>query len=183
MVGFGKFGVQAVASLVCGLIASSALAAKGNMTPEEAFYTLKKPTVTEVAPVQNLPDFSPNLRYVDPATAVMIAEKVIALGQKAWEIIDNNKPVAVWSSVAPFSVVPRTLASANPGDLDNWQGPAVKSFKVEYENLYGIKTASFVYTVHYQYGGQDNGKGAFICKNVFGKFIIAHRFLAQIRAD
>ena len=40
--------------------------------------------------------------------------------------------------------------------------PKSRSYKVVYKNLYGFEVVSFVYTVHFQYGGSYEGAGKYL---------------------
>lgn len=83
----------------------------------------------------------------------------ITLGQKVWQVIVDNKPVANVSTQR-VSVLP--MAQQDWAQMESWQGPAVKSFTIEAKNLYGATVMSHRYTVAFNYGGKYNGTGNFL---------------------
>lgn len=87
------------------------------------------------------------------------AKSWITLGQKIWQIILDNKPVAKVSTQR-VSVLPMT--QQDWAQMESWQGPALKTFTVSAKNLYGMTVMSHTYTIAFNYGGSYKGKGQFI---------------------
>ncbi len=83
----------------------------------------------------------------------------ITVGEKVWTIIKDGKPVADISTHSA-SVLP--IEQTNWQDLENWQGPYVKSYTIEAKNLLGMTVASQTYRVMFNYGGTFNGKGQYL---------------------
>ena len=83
----------------------------------------------------------------------------LTLGQKAWDIIVAGKPVANVSMMR-VSVMP--VSTGDWAQMENWQGPAVKSFSVNATNLMGMEVVKFNYRVAYSYGGTLGQKGAYL---------------------
>ncbi|RYZ67521.1 MAG: hypothetical protein EOP05_17630 [Proteobacteria bacterium] len=83
----------------------------------------------------------------------------IALGKKAWEIVVANEPVLNASSKT-VSVLP--AAQPNWAQMSNWKAPVARSYTIIARNGFGVDAISHTYTVVYNYGGQLNGKGAFL---------------------
>lgn len=83
----------------------------------------------------------------------------IALGKKAWEVVVKNQPV-LNVSTQRVSVLPQE--QPNWGKMENWKAPAARSYTISAKNGYGAETIKHTYTVAYNYGGQVNGKGAFL---------------------
>lgn len=93
----------------------------------------------------------------------MTIDKILALGQKIWKIVEAGRPVQSSSFAKPVSIIPN-LSDVNStfSSMSNWKMPLVKSFKVSYRNGFGSEVISFIYTVVFQYGGKYEGKGAYI---------------------
>jgi hypothetical protein len=83
----------------------------------------------------------------------------ITLGQKIWQVIVANKPVANVSTQR-VAVLPSALSDWS--QMENWKGPATNVYTVEAKNLYGATVISHTYVIARNYGGQLNGKGAFL---------------------
>ena len=83
----------------------------------------------------------------------------IALGKKVWEIVVKNEPVLNASS-RTVSILPQS--QPNWAQMENWKAPVARSYKITARNGFGIDAVSHTYTVVYNYGGQLNGKGAFL---------------------
>ncbi len=83
----------------------------------------------------------------------------IALGKKAWDVVVANKPV-VNVSTTRISVLPNDKSAW--GQMSGWQRPYARSFSYVATNLLGLDVVKQTYTLTYNYGGQLNGKGAFL---------------------
>jgi hypothetical protein len=87
-------------------------------------------------------------------------DKWVILGEKIWQLIVDNRPVANVSTQR-VQIVPQ--ASLNNWEtMTAWRGPALHSFKIEATNLLGMVVMSHTYTVAFNYGGQYLGHGAFL---------------------
>lgn len=132
---------------------------------DEDYFTISKITVTEIEINDELVwapqylGFDKNLGEV-----IMVVDKLIALGKKIWTIIEAGKPVVNVNMGAPISVLPRTEDGDAVAfyDMDSWNMPMAKTYKVEYKNGFGMNVIAFDYTVNFQYGGKYNDKGAYI---------------------
>ncbi len=94
---------------------------------------------------------------------IAVANQVIALGEKIYEIVKKGQPV-LNVSTAPISVLPKN-ADGSPVDIfqtSNWSMPLTRKVKLEYKNLYGSKVVTFDYTVMFVHSGKYNGKGAYL---------------------
>ncbi|MGE3974050.1 MAG: hypothetical protein AB7F59_05940 [Bdellovibrionales bacterium] len=86
-------------------------------------------------------------------------ETIVNIGQQVWDIIVKN---------APNVNVELQSASALPADtkrwfdLDCWQWPQAKAYRVNYKNAFGINVVDFTYKVIYTYGGQLDGRGQYL---------------------
>lgn len=94
---------------------------------------------------------------------IMMGDKLIAFGQKVWEIVKAGKPTNTTNFVSPISVLPGVDKTGQAFyEMENWAVPRVKKFEVKYENLLGMTVISFTYGVHYQSGGSYQGKGKYL---------------------
>lgn len=85
--------------------------------------------------------------------------KWIAFGQRAWDIVQAGRPVANVTSMR-VSVMP--VAEADWAQMSNWQGPATQGYSLVAKNLFGMTVVQLDYRVIYNFGGQLNGKGAYL---------------------
>lgn len=89
----------------------------------------------------------------------VIVDKIINIGKKIWGVIEAGRPVVnVKTDVA--HALPAGIHCWS--DLENWQAPQSKSWKVTYENQLGGKVVEFVYRVSYIAGGQYKGVGRYV---------------------
>ena len=94
---------------------------------------------------------------------IAVANQVIALGEKIYEIVKKGQPV-LNVSTAPISVLPKN-SDGSPVDIfqtSDWSMPLTRKVKLEYKNLYGSKVVTFDYTVMFVHSGKYNGKGAYL---------------------
>ena len=83
----------------------------------------------------------------------------IALGEKLWQVVVANKPVANVSSQR-VSVLP--VAQQDWAQMETWKGPALHTFAVNARNVLGATVISQSYTVAYNFGGSYEGKGQYL---------------------
>lgn len=84
-------------------------------------------------------------------------------GRRIWNIITSGKPTNQASHITPLSVIPNVNGQPSTlYDMENWELPKRKKFKVNYKNLLGMSVVSFTYSVNYQAGGSYNGKGQWL---------------------
>lgn len=94
---------------------------------------------------------------------IMVTKDLVALGKEIYQFIADNQPVVTVDST-PVSVLPRDLKGApiEALALSNWRAPKVSKFKVVAKNYLGMTPVSFEFMLIYSYGGQYDGRGAFI---------------------
>lgn len=94
---------------------------------------------------------------------LMIAEKVIALGEKIYEIIERGRPV-VQTQYEPISVLPKDTArtAVDVMDMELWKGPKAVKYAATYKNVYGMEVVKIEFVVMFSYGGSYEGKGRYI---------------------
>ena len=83
----------------------------------------------------------------------------ITVGEKIWQIISANRPVANVSSQR-VAVLP--VDQQNWAQMDSWKGPALSTYTLTAKNLFGTQVFSETYTVAFNYGGSYNGKGSYL---------------------
>jgi hypothetical protein len=91
----------------------------------------------------------------------IILDGLLGIGKKIWPIIEAGRPVVTTNFVPAISIIPN-IDGKNVvlNEMANWSIPKVKSFRVSFQNTFGMNVVAFTYTVIFQYGGtfQDHGK-------------------------
>lgn len=146
---------------------------------DENYLTIKKVTVHEIStdilnqeklelleqknvhPV-NLPEKGIMYRAQNVGQVIAVAKELVALGEKVYELVNKGRPV-VSTSYAPITVLPKSNGMVvDVLDTENWRMPVSRTYKITYENLYGMDVVTFRYKVIFAYGGSYNGKGAYV---------------------
>lgn len=89
----------------------------------------------------------------------VILDQLINIGKKVLKVVEAGKPQVRFNS---------QLATALPEgskcwlQLENWQVPEAKAYRIEYKNLYGMTVVDFTYRITYLYGGGVEGLGKYI---------------------
>jgi hypothetical protein len=91
--------------------------------------------------------------------ASMVLDKVVNLGKKVWDLIEQGKPVV---NIKTDSATALPLGARNLNDLSGWQAPKYKVYSVSYRNGYGIEVVKFTYRVMFIAGGSVNGRGQYV---------------------
>lgn len=100
--------------------------------------------------------------FVDPLTeAEVILDRVIAIGDKIWKIIEKNQPV-VNQTYQSTSVVPQ--GATRWEQLQGWQMPQTRVYKTQYTNGFGMNVVDFSYRIAFTHGGNVNGKGQYLAR-------------------
>jgi hypothetical protein len=94
---------------------------------------------------------------------IMVADKIIALGEKIYKIIEKGRPV-VQTQYAPISILPKDSKgqSVDVMDMENWSSPKSVKYKASYRNGYGMNVVTIEFIVLMAYGGSYNGKGRYL---------------------
>lgn len=98
---------------------------------------------------------TPSLQQTGP---VQISD-IIALGEKIWNFILENKPSATFK-VVKTSVVPNGVSSWT--QLSGWSKPVSKLYHVQFTDIFGGIAGGFDYRITFLYGGNYKGKGKYI---------------------
>ncbi len=130
----------------------------------DPYFEISQVIVTEVEPIDY--DYKDNevLENKNLGTVIMQARELIAFGKEIWKIVEAGRPVSSSSSMQTITVLPKDEdgQAVSPLDMENWNLPTAKSFRVEYKNGFGMLVVGFTYTVLYQWGGSFNGKGKYL---------------------
>lgn len=93
---------------------------------------------------------------------IAIGKELVALGESIYTLVNKGRP-NVTTSYAPISVIPKENGSyVDIMDTEGWKLPSKRTYKITYENLYGMDVVTFRYSVIFSYGGSYNNKGAYI---------------------
>ena len=167
---------------LAGVLAVSAGAhsAKAALPADEAYFTLKAPRVVVqemeaddtsvrrsyemVLPesettTSSAPTNGPTTGIEELDAAEVILDKILAIGRKIWNVVENNRPVSSFST-ANASALPQGALSWQ--QLAGWQTPRSYVYRVTYENLYGIDVVDFSYRVVFTPGGSVAGRGQYL---------------------
>jgi len=80
-------------------------------------------------------------------------------GAPIWDIIVDNRPT-IHTESHQASALPPSVQDWSR--MMNWQGPMMKSYVIEARNFLGLKVVSIDYVVSGYYGGNLDGKGAYL---------------------
>jgi hypothetical protein len=84
---------------------------------------------------------------------------IVSIGEKIWGIIEANRPV-VNQSYTALSAIPRGITSWD--ELENWDAPTSRVYKLVYKNLFKATVVDFEYRVVYTTNGDFNGSGKYL---------------------
>ena len=95
---------------------------------------------------------------------IMQARELIAFGKEIWKIIEAGRPVSSHQAMQTITVLPKDENgdAVDPLDMEGWQLPSARSYRVEYKNGFGMTVIGFTYTVMFQWGGSYDGKGKYL---------------------
>jgi hypothetical protein len=89
----------------------------------------------------------------------VVVDQIINIGKKLWNIVLAGKPV-VNLKMDTANALPKGLKCWV--DLQGWQIPSSKVYRVTYENGFGADVVDFAFRVVYTHGGNLDGKGKYI---------------------
>lgn len=90
--------------------------------------------------------------------ASVVLDKIVNLGKKVWNVIENGRPVLnVETEYA--NALPAGVRAEN---LEKFSSLQFRSFRHYGVNLYGVTVYDVTYTLAHRYGGQFDGRGAYI---------------------
>lgn len=85
--------------------------------------------------------------------------EIINIGQKVWNIIEENKPVV---NVSNQYATALPQGATNWAQLEGWLPPAGDVYELSFKNGYGINVVRIRYQVLRTYGGSAHGKGKYL---------------------
>ncbi len=117
----------------------------------------------QLADLQGLPNTDGSFDKATVGEVIQVANDIIALGERIYEIIKKGKPV-LNMEYAPISVLPKDGAgrAVDVMDTDGWSMPVARKVKMVYKNGFGASVVTFDYTVVYSHSGSQEGRGAYI---------------------
>ena len=159
--------------LALGLMFTSLLALASSTNPEfnditniEVFEVNNDNNLVEVrsSNIEEVAHFYKRSANKDIGKTLIVARDLLAFGKEIYKIIDAGKPVVTIADVEAISVMPKTDKGEDISalDLEFWQVPRSKKFKVVATNGFGFSMISFEFLVIFAYGGSHNGKGKYI---------------------
>ena len=148
-------------------IALIAVPARSQFRPEEAAcaqkdpkkYTIDETTlrIAKIGPTAGIPKIKSPAAGGDNALPVL--DEITNIGQKAWSIIVDNRPVVnVKSQYA--TALPK--GSTGWADIGGWHPPAGAIYELTAKNGYGMTMIDVRYQVLRTYGGSYQGKGKYL---------------------
>ncbi|MCM2323290.1 MAG: hypothetical protein NDJ90_08500 [Oligoflexia bacterium] len=149
--------------LLAGMMAFNAAAAE--LSHQDRYFTIGAVHVQEISddglglPIGERSTILPQANIaVDPSYIEMF-EEFVNIGKQAWQIVVNNKPVWAYEQNTA-TIVPKGVSDWR--ELQGWSAPQSRTFRLVFENLYGMDVVEFDYRILYTYGGNVNGKGAYL---------------------
>lgn len=149
--------------------ATAAFSAETN-TQDQRYYEISSVKVTPLSSMEAKLYFQDLNTMADPGLSLgevssqldvanVILDQIINMGKKVWNVIELGRPVAnVTSMVA--TALPKGVEMWN--QLEQWQAPRSQSFRVTFQNGFGVNVVDYVYRVVYVAGGSVAGKGKYI---------------------
>jgi len=127
----------------------------------EDYNTISSVEITEITQLEKTLDPSIQSTVTEGGLdeAVVVIDKIIAVGEKIWKIIEKGRPV-VSQKYQSVSAIPEGVKTWQ--ELENWSAPQVRVYKMDYKNGYGMKVISFAYRVVYTFGGSVKGQGQYL---------------------
>jgi hypothetical protein len=93
---------------------------------------------------------------------IATARDLVALGEDIYNLVIKGKPSNT-TSYAPISIIPKANGvMVDILDVEGFSMPQTRTYEIKYENLFGMETVVFRYTVMFSYNGSYYGKGAYI---------------------
>ncbi len=94
-----------------------------------------------------------------PTTGDLRLDLILNLGAKLFEIIKANGPL-VTATTKTANALPYGISCWN--QLENWSMPRSETYRITYENLYGMTMVDLEYRLVYSYGGRIGNVGRYL---------------------
>lgn len=104
-------------------------------------------------------------------------DRFLQLGDKVMNFVLTNKPNATYQTLKG-SVVPKGIQDFS--ELAGWSKPVVKTYRVDFKNLFGKPAGGFSYRISFIYGGNYQGKGKYIGQIAFTPFDVTLQIDRQL---
>lgn len=96
-------------------------------------------------------------------TVLATIDKLIATGEKIWQIVEKGAPVLKNAQLAPLNVFPKLEGDfVGFHEMESWSMPKKAGYEIVFKNLLGIEVVRFHFNLTYQYGGKYQGKGQYL---------------------
>lgn len=136
-----------------------------DITKDPRYYEIQKPKLYEITESEeDQTNISPyhglQNPYVYSVTGTISSiHKIVQIGKIIYDIIKENKAV-VNLKFDHTSAIP--AKAKNVTYLSGWKGPKVRSFRMVYENGFGMEVVDFRFRLVYSYGASFEGKGSYL---------------------
>ncbi|MFZ9595677.1 MAG: hypothetical protein ACO3A2_06315 [Bdellovibrionia bacterium] len=116
-------------------------------------------------PAEFTPDFPKSIEPVlhgvitSAELANVALDQIINLGKKFWSVVEANQPVVSLASDRAHAI-PAGVQGWE--QMQNWQSPISKMFRVTYRNFCGQPDVEFTYRLLYTPGGSVSGRGQYL---------------------
>ncbi len=90
---------------------------------------------------------------------ITLVDDIVNTAEHIWDLIQDSKPGLVVKTEAA-NALPRGVKCWL--DVDGWQKPMIKIYRISYDNVFGGKMASLDYRLSFIYGGNVKGIGKYI---------------------
>ncbi len=151
-------------SLFLSTVLFMSLATANAATFDADYYTIKRATLTEID--EEVSDLTldtvveNSCMTVDTIAAEGVdIDQIINYGKMIWKFIKDNKPV-VNVERNSANALPKGIKSSY--ELAGWKGIVTKTYRMTYENLYGMNVIDFKFRVSSTYGGSYKGQGQYV---------------------
>lgn len=99
--------------------------------------------------------FSSNI----PSTGDLRIDLILNLGAKLFKIIEANGPL-ITAKTKTANALPGGISCWN--QLENWSMPRSETYRISYENVYGMTMVDLEYRLVYSYGGRIGNIGRYL---------------------
>jgi hypothetical protein len=148
------------------LTISSVTATVETTTDKGTFTSVLEEEVSEglrLADLQGLPSENGTVDKANIGEVIQIANDLIALGERVYEIVKKGKPV-LNMDYAPMSILPKdgTGRAVDMFETENWSRPVAAKVRMAFKNGFGSEVVTFNYTIVYSHSGSYEGRGAYL---------------------
>lgn len=151
--------------LVAVMLMTSMQLFANDLTRSDSEMYISSVKVQEIEPSPNV-DWG-SINTFDPAGTIneisIILDGLLGIGKKIWPIIEAGRPVVTTNFGTAVSIIPNVDGkNIVLNDMANWSVPRVASYRVSFQNKFGMDVVAFTYTVIFQYGGSYKDIGKYV---------------------